>query len=391
MSNKKNAERRLRAKVNTKATLRPAAEKQLADAKADIKAILPKLSTLSPRSFSQKNEITIASRKFWVYAQSLPYVMWGHDNTLPQQILEYCASDNVIRPLTGALQRILEGDEIKYTTPQAKLFLEALGIRNILPMIAWDLILLDGFAVLVNTPNDITKGITHVRFADIRVDKRNTYTNQVGYYYAKDWGGINLLGQLIPQLAGHEEYEVKVMLPYGNEKSEELYYKSIYHPSGNYYPTPSTQTVESLVQISTEAIRFHVSYLKNGVVGSIIMNIPININETDPEAMQKKIDELKDLAQTEWQSTVNAGKPFINIVPISPLGDDNVPPTATLSGFPQDANDKRHLDLVRFVREEKFIGMGVPVPEAFGMPSQGASILGQAEVMDWLIGLRNTL
>jgi hypothetical protein len=338
-------------------------------------------------------ELTPADRSY-IQNRNVPYAFWGEDNLLPMHILRASALNNLISSVTEAYKEILVGNGYSLKTSKAKAFLKATGIDGIIERIAWDLVVFDGFAVdvhsVVKNIRFVPETTKHVPFSRVRFDKQNLDGARVKYYSALDWRMIDSYGNVRPFFGMSQEevkrYEIKEYLPYSDEKgnilknADALYVDYEYHPSNDYYPKSDIQTVTGFSLINEQAQEYHVNYFKNGIMGSIVINIPFDRGTIDdPTELARIKQAIIAEAQANWQGSQKAGQPFFNLYETD--GDGQIlTPKADISGFPGDQNDRKYIEMFKAVDEQMFLGLGVVVPAAFGLKDETGS-LGKTDVM----------
>lgn len=336
----------------------------------DIEKYMPK--------FGRQDEITTANpnSSLRFYAAKLPYVMFGHDNLYPVRVLDYSTKNHNISRASNDFVAMLRNCEYTLETQNAKRLLELLKIEKLIERVAWDLVILNGMSVeVVNMPDVLgrmrTVALNHIPFANIRMSKANSYQNTEGFYSAEDWTVIDLYGRV--KYYGNinrEEYEVKTHIPYAQKWANSVFVDYEFHPSSRFYPVADSECVFNQAEISGQAVTFHLSYLKNGVIGSIMLSIPTPpMNKADFAAQSQAIIEQ---AEKNWQGAQNGGKPFIYLSPTDVDGNRQDP---ILSGFPQNGDDKRHLDLMKDIDAQTLFGLGY-------INSFDGGNLGKAEAMD---------
>jgi len=326
--------------------------------------------------------------------KNVHYVYWGEDNLLPHHILQASALNNIISSIAEAYKEILVGEGYHVNTMLAEQYLQSINAEKIIDKIAWDLVIFDAFACEITSEVRDTRfvpvNVDHVPFSRIRFDKKNLNGKKHAYYSAIDWSLIDYRGQVknLYNLTEEERelYAVKVHFPYLDSRNKvtganpALYVDYEYHPSNDYYPKSDIQTVTGFSLINEQAQEYHVNYFKNGIMGSIVVNIPF-----DPKTItnEKELNAMKNAvlaeAKARWQGAQKAGQPFFNLYEVDGDGQ-TILPKAEISGFPGDQNDRKYIEMFQAVGEQIFMGMGVVEPSAFGLKSNSGA-LGKAEVM----------
>lgn len=334
----------------------------------DIEACMP--------AFGRIDEITVANPNYTLSyaAQQAPYVLFGVDNLYPNKVLDISTTNhNAARVARDFVAMLNVPYELQ--KGNAKAFMRLIKAEKLIERFAWDLVILGGMAAEVeNVPNKFgimkTIAVNPIRFANIRASKLNTYKNTAGWFTALDWTAIDLYGRLKYSIFQDKEaYEIKAHLPYKQQYSQSVYVDFVYHPSTYFYPVSDTECVFKQAEITGEIVNFHLSYLKNGMVGSVIINIPVP--PMLPKEFEVKKAEILQKFNEHYIASRNAGKPVVYLAQVDQNG---TPQQATFTGFPQDANDKRNLDLIRLVDEQTLIGLGY-------IDAVGGGNLGKAEAL----------
>lgn len=320
--------------------------------RADFKRAMP--------AFGRIDEITTTNPSYTLRyaAQEAPYVLFGVDNLYPNKVLDISTTNHNLARVARDFVAMLN---VPYTlkTGAGKMFLDFIGATDLVERFSWDLVILNGMsAQVVNVPNKFgvmkTTQINHVRFANIRASKDNEYKHTAGWFVARDWTAIDLYGRLKYNLwVDADLYKIQPYLPYKQEYTNSMYVDFIYHPSTHFYPVADAECVFGQAEISGEIVKFHVSYLKNGMVGSVVINIPVPPMTPDDFKEQKEglIREFKEA----YIGSRNAGTPVVFLAQTDGNGTQQ---QAQFAGFPQDANDKRNLDLIKIVDEQTLVGLG---------------------------------
>lgn len=320
------------------------------------------------------------------------YVYWGSDNLFPQKLLLASANNNIISGVTEAYKEMLIGSGYRLATKKASNFLQNININALLEKIAWDLVIFEGFSCEIFSQMQNIRfapvAVKHVPFSRIRMHKLNIDGNRYRYYSAIDWSAIDYNGNLkyFADKSGYRDmFDVKEHLPYNNNKNEPngypqaLYVDYEYHPSNDYYPKPDLQSIVGFDEINSQAQEFHVNYFKNGIMGSIIVNIPYDRGTLTDKEVQLLKNQLIDEAKTAWIGSQRAGQPFFNLYEVD--GDGNIlTPKAEIAGFPGDQNDRKYIEMFRTIDEQILLGLGVVAPSAFGL-TDNSNALEKADVM----------
>lgn len=325
---------------------------------------LKEIEALTPLvGFGRNDEITITNQNYSLqyYARTLPYVMFGEDNLYMEKVLDVSTKNYTFYRIANDYVAMILNGGYELQTGNASSFLQSLSASKLIERLAWDLIILNGMAVeVVNYPGLNpqklkTVELIHTPFASVRFSKLNTYNNPKMYYTALDWSAINFNGEVRYYVYDYKElYEVKKHLPYSKQYHKSMYVDYVYHPSSRYYPVADSECIFSQMLVQGKAVEFHVSYLKNGIIGSVMISVPAR-PLASKEEREKFEQEITKTVQQKFMGARNAGVPLVHVAYQDVNGDVKYP---ELKGFPQENNDKRNIDLMRIVDEHAKFGMG---------------------------------
>jgi hypothetical protein len=217
------------------------------------------------------------------------------------------------------------------------------GLNDILPKIATDLELFNGFALEV-IPKKGGHGynIFHVPMQKLRTNK-----DCDTFFFSEDWKKSR------PEVEEFDAFDF-------DKPNHGILYVKMYRPNTEVYPIPNYIGAIPYILTDVEIANFHYNSIKNGFVGGTLINL---LNGTpDTEEAKNKI--YNDITR-KLTGSDNANSIILNFAD----GKDRAAEVLSLMG---NDFDKRFSILNDTVRKEIFSGHKITDPQLFGIFKDGA-------------------
>jgi hypothetical protein len=217
------------------------------------------------------------------------------------------------------------------------------GLNDILPKVATDLELFNGFALeIIPKKGGHGYNIFHVPMQKLRTNK-----DCDAFFFSEDWKKSR------PEVEEFDAFNF-------DKPNHGILYVKMYRPNTEVYPIPNYIGAIPYILTDVEIANFHYNSIKNGFVGGTLINL---LNGTpDTEEAKNKI--YNDITR-KLTGSDNANSIILNFAD----GKDRAAEVLSLMG---NDFDKRFSILNDTVRKEIFSGHKITDPQLFGIFKDGA-------------------
>lgn len=288
-------------------------------------------------------------------------------NQYPQYLLWLLARSAKHNAIVTSKAQYIYGKGIKNTLQdeqqraKAQAFIDRINeyesLSDVLNKVIFDIEVFNGFALrIVGDAGKKSWGaIYHEDFSDWR-----TNPDATEFYYTKDWSPFNPT----------DNKDWKTLPAYDPNKwqKESLLYVAGYRPGFKVYPYPEYIGALPYIECDYEVANFHLNNLKNGFVGSTLINFFNGV----PKGQNQGAEERK--IKKKFTGTDNAGRVILTFND----GKDKEPTALHLT--PSDM-DKQFDILNKTIQQEIIIAHKITSPMLLGIKTEG-QLGGRAEIQE---------
>jgi hypothetical protein len=316
---------------------------------------------LAPLTFSKDKPKSDKFNKMEKVVSGKPYVMYGDDNLLPNEIIARVQQSPKMNSILNNLSKIIEGNGFNISEldePTIKFLRNNFDNdtwEDILEKISLDLMYFGGFALNVVWSVDGSRiaRISHVPFQKVRVkrneDVNSDITHEENYLICKDWSDKKAANNFI-EIARFDVDD--------KENLSQLLYVTKYTQGMDYYPLPHWIGAYDYVKLDGEISDYQLNCAEEGYTPTLIINLATGIPSVEEQqAVAEKLD-----------SKFKGSKGSKTIITFSD-GKEQAPEVTTLD---QSTSDSKYLNIEQMVLDNIIISNSIPNPNIIGIRVAGS-------------------
>lgn len=303
-----------------------------------------------------KKRLDLIYDKYERVVKHKPYVYYGYDNLLPNEIIYNVQGSAKTSSILDNLSKIIQGAGIN-TDSLDKDTINFLSnnydnddMEIILEKVSLDLLYFGGFSLNVLWSKDGSKisRVSHIPFQKVRIKRQDDLKSPERYLVSADWCDYREEINYV-EVAGFD--------PENKEELSQILYVCRYTPGMDYYPLPAWMGAYDYVKVDKEISDYQLNCALESYTPTMLINMSTGIpSPEEQERIAKELDfKFKGSKGSKTIITFSDGK-------------DTAPEVNTIN---QMESDNKYLNIEKMVLDNILIACSIPNPNLVGIRTPG--------------------